>query len=235
MRLIAAALIVVLTAGSLGCVRVVRHRYDPNQPTGVSVPVEVTVPYKTGDDIRGTVHYRLSGKGRYESLTMQTRGGQLWAMLPTESYAAAESVEYYIDFSRNGEFTGLGSPGSPYRIKFLDKRDYILANLVDESSSTDADHPVAIHLYAAGQPVHRPVVHYQMPGVPGEVRAPMESDGYGNFHLVIPAAAVAPGVWRYAIEMNVSEQTHRMPPQGYRSFSVTIPVPAPVTAEVPVQ
>ena len=63
-----------------------------------------------------------------------------------------------------------------------------------------------------------------MTGIPGDIRAPMESDGSGNYRIVIPPAAVVAGTWRYSIEFPLDGQIHRMPPNGYRSFTVTVPV-----------
>ena len=45
---------------------------------------------------------------------------------------------------------------------------------------------MAIYLLARAQPIEQPTAIYQMPGVPGDIRAPMEADGRGNYRIVIP-------------------------------------------------
>ncbi len=62
-----------------------------------------------------------------------------------------------------------------------------------------------------------------MPGVPGDIQARMELDHHGNYHIEIPAAAVSPGTWRYAIEVPLQGSVHRFPREGYRTFDVLVP------------
>ena len=116
-----------------------------------------------------------------------------------------------------------GSPASPYVVTFLDPTDLILANLSDRSTASDTDHPVIIALYSKGQPIDQPTAIYQMPGVPGDIRAPMQPDRYGNYYIEIPHTAVSAGTWQYAIEVPLHGKVHRRPAQGYRTFSVTWP------------
>lgn len=218
--------IAVFLAGScalcmFGCTRVY-HRYSAIHPAGTTLPVEVTVTHKRDQVVSGTVYYRALGQGPYDAVPMQVRAQQLWAVLPTEDYGAQDTLQYYIDVTKEGRLIPFGSPGSPYRVTFLDRTELILAGLADGPVASDTHHPVAIYLYARNQPIDQPTAVYQMPGVPGDIRAPMELDAYGNYSIVIPPAAVSAGTWRYAIEIPVDGQVHRRPRRGYRSFTVVL-------------
>jgi hypothetical protein len=96
----------------------------------------------------------------------------------------------------------------------------IVANLRDTVHASDDEHAVRIVLLTGGEPVDQPEAVLLMPGMPAEMVAPMEPDGRGNWQVVIPARAVSPGPWRYAIEVPVDGELHRFPIQGYRSFDV---------------
>lgn len=215
-----------------GCTRVY-HAYTPHHAVGTTVPIEVTLTHKHGEAVSGTVYYRPAGQGQYKAVAMNDRADQMWAILPTERYGPDERLQYYVDVSKEGKLFAFGSPGSPYEITFLDQTDMILANLADEPIASDADHPVIIALYAKGQPIEQPTAVYQMPGVPGDIRAPMKRDNYGNFYITIPSAVVIAGTWQYAIEVPLDGQVHRRPAQGYRTFSVTWPDYSDVTVVDP--
>ncbi len=217
----------VLVVGScalvmVGCTRVY-HAYGPNHAAGASLPIEVTLAYKPDDVVSGTVFYRPAGQGQYRAVTMKARADQLWAVLPTEQYAADEKLQYYLDVSRKGKLFAFGSPAAPYVVTFLAPTDLILANLSDGATSSDTEHPVIIALHANGQPIDQPTAIYQMPGVPGDIRAPMQPDRYGNYSITIPHTAVSAGRWQYAIEVPLDGKVYRRPAQGYRTFSVTWP------------
>ncbi len=217
---------------ALGCSRI-QHRYVPYHAAGQALPVEVVVPHKPDVPVRGTVYHRFPGQGHYASTPLQARGGQLWALLPTESVPPDGAVEYYIDVTRDGKLIAMGSPAAPYVVTFLDEIGLILANLEHRVVASDTIHPVQIILLTGRGAVDQPTACYQMPGVPGDIRAPMEPDGRGNFSITIPSRAVSPGTWRYAIEVPVAGQMHRLPPQGYQSFMVCEPPPEALTVEVP--
>lgn len=217
----------VLAIGScalfmFGCTRVY-HAYQPHHAAGTSMPIEVTLTHKHDEAVSGTVYYRPAGQGQYKAVPLSERPDQLWAVLPTEDYEPDQRLQYYLDVAKEGKPFAFGSPGSPYEVTFLDQTDLILANLADEPTASDADHPVIIVLYAKGQPIDQPTAVYQMPGVPGDIRAPMQRDSYGNYYITIPHTAVSAGTWQYAIEVPLDGQLHRRPEQGYRTFSVTWP------------
>ena len=48
----------------------------------------------------------------------------------------------------------------------------------------------------------------------------METNGRGDFEVMIPPFAVRAGTWKYAIEVPINGDLHRMPHQGYRTFVV---------------
>ncbi len=217
MRGIVAALCLPLV---LGCTRV-HHAYTPLRAAGTAVSVEVSINRGADEPVGGTVHYRTFAGGSYEAVPMQARGEQLWASLPTSFLKPEETVEYYIDVTKNGKLITLGTPGSPYVVTFKDAVGMLLATLADRPYASDDDHDVHLVLFAGGQPIEQPQAVYQMPGVPGDIRAPMEADGRGNYRLVIEAHAVSPGTWRYAIEVPYEGQMFRLPRQGFRSFVVT--------------
>ena len=210
----------------------VGHRYTSVQPVGTSLPIEVSVKYKADQTVYGTVHYRSSGTGAYGREPMQLRAGQLWAMLPTEDVASQETVEYYVDVNVNGKLHALGSPGSPYVVTFMDEESMILASLREEVYASDTRNEVRILLLAWNEPIDQPFIKYQLPGVPGEIRAPMEPDGRGNYQILIPPYAVSPGIWRYSIEFSLYGTAHRVPPYGTRSFTVTQAYDHPLSVEV---
>ena len=211
---------------TLGCTRV-HHRFTPRQVVGRTLPIEVTINHDAKDVVHGTIYYRTTGStgsGQYESIRLQRRADQLWTMLPTENLQASDTIEYYIDVSKNGRMTALGSPASPFVVTVLDRTEMVLANLSDRANASDTEHEVQIILYARSQPIGQPTVIYQIPGVPGNIRSPMEPDGHGNYHIVIPPNAVSGGTWRYAIEFALEGEQYRRPPLGYRSFVVQVPV-----------
>ncbi len=216
---------------TLGCTRV-HHHYKPNQVVGRTLPVEVTITHDADDVVDGTVHYRTTGSAGsspYEAVRLQRRANQLWTMLPTEQLQADDTIEYYIDVMKNGRMTALGSPASPFVVTVLDRTGMVLASLSDRPIASDTEHEVQIILYARQQPIGQPTVIYQMPGVPGDIRSPMEADGYGNFRVVIPASVVNAGTWRYAIEFPLEGEHYRRPPLGYRSFVVSVPYEEQIT------
>ena len=217
---------------TLGCTRV-HHHFRPHQAVGTTLPIEVTVTHGHDDVVSGTVYYRTSSRGPFKSIRMEPRADQLWAMLPTESLDADKTVEYYIDVTKNDRMTALASPASPFVVTVLDRTSMVLANLYDRPVATDEEHEVSIVLYAKRQRIGRPTISYQMPGVPGDIQAAMESDGYGNYRIVIPSGAVRAGTWRYAIEFELDGKSFRRPDQGYRSFTVSAPYTPQIT-EVPV-
>ena len=203
----------------LGCSRI-QHGSRPYHAAGTDLPVEVVVEHKPDELVSGTVYHRDSGYGAYEAHRMQLRADRLWALLPTDHLHPDDTVEYYIDVTKDGKLHALGSPGSPYVVTILDQAGMILASLQDRPYAGDEDHQVRIVLLTGHQPIDQPGVVYQMPGVPGDITAPMEADGRGNYHLIIPARAVVPGTWRYAIEVSFDGQKYRLPRHGYRSFVV---------------
>ncbi len=203
-----------------GCGTGVRHSFSPYQPVGTALPIEVAVKHKADEYVNGTVHHRTSASAAYQATAMELRGGQLWALLPTEDLQAHDTVEYYIDVNRGGDFLALGSPGSPYRVRFLGQDGMVIAGLRSKAYATDDAHPVRIVLIARYQQIDRPTVVYQVPGVPGEVRAAMQEDGNGNFHIVVPRHGVSAGQWKYAVEISLNGNDYRIPRRGYRSFAV---------------
>lgn len=217
----------VLLTTLIGCTRI-KHHHEPLHAAGMPLPIEVTVKHKPGQSVSGTVHHRTPDEPHYASTIMQLRADQLWAMVPTDHLPPNEQLQYYIDVTKDGQMTALGSPGAPYVVTLLDPAGMILAQLSDRSYATDDEHPVKIVLHANHEPIEQPSLIYQMPGVPGDVRASMDPNGRGGYEVTIPPFAVRPGTWRYAIEVPLEGTVHRRPPQGYRSFSVaTAPPPAP--------
>ncbi len=204
----------------LGCTRV-HHAYTPLQAAGSAVSVEVFVNRGGDEPVTGTVYYRTFAGGPFETAPMQVRGETLWASLPTGFLQPEETVEYYIDVTKNGKLITLGTPGHPYVVTFKDAMGMVLATLSDRPYASDDEHPVHLVLFAGDHPIQQPQAIYQMPGVPGDIRAPMEADGRGNYRLVIDAHAVSPGTWRYAIEVPLEGQVVRLPRLGFRSFVVT--------------
>ena len=219
MNLKAAITVTACLIVATGCGRV-HHTFRPNQPAGTALPVEVTVKHKADQMVSGTVYHRMTGMTAFDSARMQPRAGQLYALLPTQDSLPLDTCEYYIDVNRDGKMFALGSPGSPYVVTFLDQEEMILSNLNDRPIASDAGHEVRIVLEARNQPIDQPYAVYRMPGVPGNIRTPMESDGYGNYQVIVPPHAVRPGTWRYAIEVPLNGSTYRIPKQGYRSFTV---------------
>lgn len=221
----------LLVLAAAGCGSPVRHFYRSVHGAGASLPIEVSVRHKPDQMVTGTVYYRRSAADTYEAAPMRLRAGQLWAMLPTEDTQPQETLEYYIDVDRAGEFVALGSPGSPYVVRFLDRDGMIIAGLRLAAYASDDRHPVRMVLVARHEPVEEPVAVYRIPGVPGEVRAPMEPDGSGNFQVFIPRHGARVGTWRYAVEVSLNGQLYRLPEHGFRSFVVK-PAPPPVTVHV---
>ncbi|MHC5024036.1 MAG: hypothetical protein ACYTGG_09000 [Planctomycetota bacterium] len=219
MKIKSAIIATLCLVASLGCTRV-HHSYQPFVAAGTALPVEVAVKFKSGQPVSGTVHHRVSGQGAYHATPMQVRAGQLWAVLPTGHLQPQDTVEYYIDVTRDGSMHALGSPASPYVVTMLDRTELILSRLSDRPIASDEDHPVRIVLVASGQPVEQPRATYQIPGIPGEIRAEMDNDGRGNFHIIIPPAVVRAGQWKYSIEVPLEGETYRLPQQGYRTFHV---------------
>jgi hypothetical protein len=207
---------------TLGCTRI-HHHYRPHQAAGSTLPIEVTVTHKPADIVRGIVHYRTQGYGPYAVMPMERRANQLWAMLPTEHLAPDDTIEYYIDITKNDRMTALASPASPFTVKVLDRTGMALTKLSDRPLASDSNHEVSIILYSREQHVGRPIVSYRIPGVPGDIRASMEADGYGNYRIAIPPDAVRAGTWRYAIEFELDGREFRRPETGYRSFEVVEP------------
>lgn len=204
---------------ALGCSRV-QHSFHPYQPVGTALSVEVAVKHKDSEPVSGIVYHRMTGAGAYQATPMQLRAGQLWALLPTEDLQSQDTAEYYIDVNKARRQYALGSPGSPFVVTFMDQAGMILSSLRDKPFATDTAHEVRIVLQGANQLVDQPTAVYQIPGVPGEIRAPMEADGYGNFQILIPPHAVRAGTWKYAIEISLNGEIIRMPQQGYQSFFV---------------
>jgi hypothetical protein len=231
MRRLSSIVLGLCLLAAVGCGGV-GHRYTSVQPVGTALPVEVSVKHKADQTVYGTVHYRVSGTGAYERKPMQLRAGQLWAMLPTEDVASQDTVEYYVDVNLAGKLHALGSPGSPYVVTFMDEESMILASLREEVYASDTLNEVRIVLLAWNEPIGQPFISYQLPGVPGEIHAPMEADGYGNYQIIIPPHAVSPGIWRYAIEFALNGTEHRLPRHGTRSFTVTQAYDHPLSVEV---
>lgn len=205
-----------------GCTRVY-HAYSPHHPANTSLPIEVTLTHKPDQVVDGTVYYRPAGHGSYQAMPMSDRANQLWAVLPTENYGPDERLEYYLDVSKEGKPFAFGSPANPYEVTFLDRTGLILTSLMDQSIASDADHPVVITLYSRGQPIDPPTVIYEMPGVPGEIRAAMQADDHGNYSVTIPRRTVRAGAWQYAIEVPLNGRVYRRPERGFRRFTVERP------------
>lgn len=223
MRATCALVIGIGLVVTAGCTKV-HHRYEPYQAIGRPIPIEVSIKHKSDEPISGTVYHRSAGRFNYKATRLQARGEQLWAMVPTDGLQPDDTVEYYLDVVKDGRLTTLGTPGAPYVVTVLDQAGMVRNSLRDYPVASDSAHAVAIVLSAHRQPIEQPTALYQMPGVPGDVRAPMEADGHGNYKIVIPPAAVSPGTWRYAIEVPYNGQVFRLPEQGYRSFVVVEPV-----------
>lgn len=211
----------LLLAGA-GCTSI-RHSPTDRLSVGSPLPLEVSVRTKAGRQVEGTVYYRTTGAGRFEEAPMHYRAGELYAELPTETLEARDRVEYYVDVRLDGKLYAVGTPGSPYVVTMLDRREMILSSLAERVFASDTMHDVRIVLMSRDQPIDQPTIAYMMPGVPGEIRAPMETDGYGNYVMFIASQAVRSGTWKYAIEVPLDSTVHRMPSQGYRSFTVTEP------------
>jgi hypothetical protein len=203
-----------------GCTSI-RHYPTDRLPVGSPLPLEVSVRTKAGRHVEGTVFYRTGGMGRFEEAPMNYRAGILYAELPTDTLAPRDTVEYYVDVRLDGDLHAIGTPGSPYVVTMLDRRDMILSSLHEQVFASDTMNEVRVVLVARDQPIGQPTISYMMPGVPGEIRTPMEPDGYGNYVMAIEPHAVRSGTWKYAIEVPLDGSIHRMPRQGYQSFSVT--------------
>ncbi|MHC4416381.1 MAG: hypothetical protein ACYS0G_13980 [Planctomycetota bacterium] len=230
MRAITAPLLGSCLFALVGCTWV-RHHVEPYHAAGTALPIEVTVGHKPDEPVSGTVYHRAVGGAAYQAASMKLRGDQLWALLPTDHLGSEDTVEYYIDVMKGGKLIALGSPGSPYAVTVLDRSGMVRSNLHDRLVASDDEHEVRILLMANRQPIDQPRALYQMPGVPGDIRAPMEADGRGNYRIIIPPLAVRPGTWRYAIEVPFNGETFRLPRHGYRSFVVTPAYHEEATAE----
>lgn len=203
-----------------GC-STVKHASAPYAVAGVDVPVEVAVRYKEGDMVHGVVHHRRPNHGGpFVETPMTLRADQLYAMVPGESTVPHDTLEYYIDVSKNGKLHAIGSPMKPFTKTFLEADQIVLTHLEDKPLATDAHHDVRLVLLTQAQPVGSPSVIYQMPGVPGNIRSDMEKDFRGDYQVVIPSESVTPGTWRYAMEVTVNGTVYRFPERGYRSFQV---------------
>jgi hypothetical protein len=218
MRVLACATAVLLLT-AFGCSRI-QYSFKPYYPAGAAVPVEVVVPHKATQPIGGTVYYRTQNAGPYQPVAMGARGDQLWAVLPTENLQPKERVEYYIDVTRGDELHPIRSPGSPFVVTFLGKVDMLLSSLRDSVNAGYDHDAVRISLATGNHTVEVPRVVYQMPSVPGDIRADMYGDSYRGYQLVIPPHAVHAGTWRYAIEVTYEGETYRLPAHGYRTFIV---------------
>ncbi len=205
-----------------GCTRI-RHYPTDRLSVGSPLPVEVAVQTKASRQVQGTVFYRTTGVGRFEAAPMDYRAGQLYVELPTDSLGPNDRVEYYLDVRVDGDLHAIGTPGSPFVVTMLDRRDMILSSLDEQVFASDTLNEVRIVLVSRNQPIDQPTVSYLMPGVPGEIRAPMETDEYGNYVMYIAPHAVRSGTWKYAIEVPLDGTVHRMPSHGYRSFTVVKP------------
>ncbi|MHC4948549.1 MAG: hypothetical protein ACYTG1_09835 [Planctomycetota bacterium] len=221
--------VAVLLAVAAGC-SAVQHQHQPYRAAGTDLPVEVTVKHEAGEPVQGTVHHRSAGSGAYDTVRMELRGDQLWTMLPTSGLEPEAEVEYYIDVDKAGELHTLGSPGAPYVVTFLDQDGMILSSLRDRPVASDSDHPVRIVLHAKGEPIGQPMAVYLMPGIPGEIRAPMEHDGRGNYLVTIPPTVVRAGTWKYMIEVPINGTTYRFPENGFRTFAVKAALARPAVA-----
>jgi hypothetical protein len=205
-----------------GCTSI-RHYPTDRLPVGSPLALEVSVRTKASRQVTGTVFYRTTGIGRFEAAPMDYRAGQLYTELPTDSLGPNDRVEYYVDVRVDGDLHAIGTPGSPFVVTMLDRRDMILSNIEERVFASDTMNDVRIVLLTRNQPIDQPTVSYLMPGVPGEIRAPMETDEYGNYEMFIAPHAVRSGTWKYAIEVPLDGMVHRIPSHGYRSFTVTEP------------
>lgn len=219
MNSIRAAVLGTCLIGLLGCTRV-HHRFEPFQAVGEPLAIEVSITHSPDELVTGTVHHRAPGEAAYRHTPMQVRGQQLWAMLPTDQLRPDDTIEYYLDVSKNGKLITLGSPARPYAVKVLDDAGMVRANIRAYTVASDTNNPVGIILAANRQPIDQPTAMYRMPGVPGDIRAPMETDGRGNYHVFVPPPGVRAGTWHYAIEIPYRGQIFRVPRQGFRSFVV---------------
>ncbi len=220
MRALSALVIGMVLLGLAGCASPIGYRFEPYHPIGTSLPVEVAVKHKPQQYVRGTVYYRTTGQGSFQTASMSLRGDRLWAVLPTDGLKSRDSVEYYVDVTKEDKLYTIGSPGSPFVATFLNETQLVFSRLQDHVVASDDRHPVHIVLVTNRQPVDQPSVVYRMPGVPGDISAPMQPDRYGNFVVVIPPYSVRPGTWQYAIEVGFDGETARLPVAGYRSFFV---------------
>ncbi len=202
-----------------GCSPIRHHTVDAVE-VGDPIYVVVNVDRREGQPSpAGTMFFLVPGRDEYIEEPMQQRGDELLGRITTVGLMPGDRVMYYLDIQHGGKLHALGSPARPFTVKVLSHDQYLEHKLSYDVRYGDDKSKVSFQLDADDLNVHEARVVYQMPGLGGEVHAPMQRV-FNLYRLDIEKEHVQPGIWRYFIVAEIEGSTFRLPKAGYAQFEV---------------
>lgn len=169
----------------------------------------------------GQVHYRQPAEPQFNTMPMTVRPDGLFALLPTAMLPGGVDLLYYIDVQQGDKTFSHGSPARPYVVHVLDPLAWAVDQVKVSIEGRRAFDPLIIHVETGALDVDTITLLYTIPGVVGEIAAPMQRAGESHWMLNVPPPSVHPGAWSYATVLHTTAgETLRIPGEGSRQFII---------------
>ena len=212
------SLLITITSGCA-----TTHKPVRSIKAGQILPVYVQLG-DTKPPATGQVHYRQPAEAQFNAMQMNARSDGLYALLPTASLPAGIDLLYYIDVQQGEKNFAHGAPDKPYVVHVLDPLQWATEQVKLSIEGDLAFAPLIIHVTTGELDVDTITLLYTIPGVVGEISAPMQRVGDSHWILKVPPPSVHPGPWSYAMVLNTTAgQTLRIPGAGSRQFVIKQP------------
>jgi hypothetical protein len=157
-------------------------------------------------------------------MRMTARADGLYALLPTAALPGGADLLYYVDVQQGGKAFSHGSPAKPYVVHMLDPLQWAADQVKVSIEGGRAFEPLIIHTETGQLSVDTITLLYTIPGVVGEIAAPMQRVGESHWMLKVPPPSVPPGPWSYALMLHTpGNETLRIPGAGSRQFVIQSP------------